>query len=320
MGSYASGQTVTVSGTVSNTKGKPVPYAFVRDARHSYATFADSAGVFKLKADPSSTLAVFADNYKDAQVKLDSRTSVSVVLTEGITYDGVVSLKAGQQTQTTTFLQARQQLTAGSGVVTANGGSDVTVVSAGFAVEPTRGSRYLFEDWVPGFGLNKNDSLVFEKTNLYNFDKIDGTIVYTNDGRSMAQVSPSQLKSFTLYDKKGRAHVYENAPSINRNPFIEVLVNTPKYKLYKKLDSKLTRANYHTDGLLETGHRYDEFTDVERYIFVSAADNKPQSVSLKKSTLKKLFNGDADAFIAAQGSRDVDEEYVKDLGDSLNNK
>jgi len=319
-GSYANGQTVVINGKVSNAKGQPVAYAFVRDAGHNYATFADSAGVFKLKAYPSSTLAVFADNYKDAQLKLDSKTDVSVVLSEGTNYDGVVSLKAGQQTQGTTFLQARQQLTAGSGVLGKGGGSDVTVVASGFVVEPTRGSRYLFEDWVPGFGLNKNDSLVFEKTNLYNFDKIDGAIVYTNDGRSMAQVSPSQLKSFTLYDKKGHAHVYENAPEINKKPFVEVLINTPKYKLYKKVDSKLTRANYHTDGLLETGHRYDEFTDVERYVFVSAADNKPQSISLKKGTLKKLFDGDADAFIAAQGSRDVDEEYVKDLGNSLNNK
>ena len=132
----------------------------------------------------------------------------------------------------------------------------------------------------------------------------------------MAQVSTSQLKSFSLYDRKGRAHVYENAPEVDKKPFIEVLLATPKYKVYKKTDTKLQRADFHTDGVLEMGHRYDEYVDVDRYYFVGA-DGKLQSISLKKSTLKKLLGGDADAFIASQGSRDVDEDYVKDLGSSL---
>ncbi|MGZ3944240.1 MAG: carboxypeptidase-like regulatory domain-containing protein [Mucilaginibacter sp.] len=317
------GQTVTVKGTVHNQKEQPVPYAFVRDAQHNYATFTDSTGTFVLKADPASSLYVLANNYKDTQLKLDDKTNVNIVLPESTDEGGVLSLKSGQSAETTAFLRARQQLAVGKGSVInggpggGGGGSDVTLVRSGFAVEPTRGSRYLFDDWVPGFGINKKDSLVVEKTNMYNYDKIGGNIIYTNDGRSIAQVSPSQLKSFTLYDKQGHGHVYENAPAINGKPFIEVLLSTPKYKIYKKIDSKLTRADYHTDGVLEVGHRYDEYTDVNRYYFVALPDGKAQSISLKKSTLKKMLGSDADMFIASQGSRDVDEEYVRDLGNSL---
>ena len=327
-GCSAFAQTVAINGTVNNQKGEPVPYAFVRDANHSYATFADSTGAFKLKADPASSLAVMANKYKDAELKINNNTNVKVVLTEGEDNGGVTSLKSAETNAASQFLQARQQLAAGTpnGGVSNSfipkgggaGGSDVTIVRSGFALEPTRGSRYLFEDWIPGFGMNKKEELVVEKENMYNYDKISGTIIYTNDGRSMAQVSPGQLNSFTLYDKKGHAHIYENAPEINNKPFVEVLLKTPKYKIYKKIDSKLARADFHTDGVLDIGHRYDEYVDNEHYIFVSTADNKPQSISLKKSTLKKLLAGDADAFIASQGSRDVDEEYVKDLGSSLN--
>lgn len=307
-GTGAFSQTISISGTVNNQKGQPVPYAFVRDAQHNYATFADSTGTFMLKADPASALEVSAMNYKNTQVHIESKTNVSVVLPADAVQDGVASLNSAKTEVSGEFMQARQQLVAGD--------ASLQRVREGFTQEPTRGNRYLFDNWIPGFGINKKDSLVVETTNMYNYDKVNGNILYTNDGKSMSQVSPEHLKSFSLYDKKGHAHVYESVPSINGKPFVEVLINTPKYKIYKKIDTKLTRADFHTDGVLEMGHRYDEYVDVERYYFVGT-DGKSQSISLKKSTLKKLLAGDADAFIASQGSRDVDEEYVKDLGSSL---
>jgi hypothetical protein len=132
----------------------------------------------------------------------------------------------------------------------------------------------------------------------------------------MAQISPGQLSSFTLYDKKGHAHLYESAPDINKKPFVEVLLKTPKCKIYKHVDTRLSRADYHTDGVLQMGNRYDEYIDNARYYFVGE-DGKAKSISLKKSNLKKMLGSDADAFITSQGDRDVDEEYVKDLGASL---
>ena len=295
-GTLAVAQTVPISGTVNDEKGQPVPYAFVRDVQHNYATYADSTGTFILKADPASSIQVFANSYKSAAVKIDNKTNIKVVLPAGTATDGVVPLTSESQGTPagTSFLQNKQQLivagSVGAGDVLhgGGGGSDVTVVKEGFNQEPTHGSRYLYDNWVPGFGISKKDSLVVETTNMYNFDKLNGNILYTNDGRSMAKVSTAQIKTFSLFDKKGHVHVYENAPEINSKPFVEVLVSTPKYKIYKKIDTKLTRADFHTDGVLEMGHKYDEYVDVEHYYFVGA-DGKSQSISLKKSTFKKLM-------------------------------
>jgi hypothetical protein len=311
---FAFSQTISVSGTVSDQSGRPVPFAFVRDAQHNYATYADSTGTFVLQADPSSSLAVFANNFKKTDVKIDNKTSVKIVLPT-VAADEVVRVVNSESavgSPSGSFLQNRQMLVTTSG--TAAPGQ---IIKEGFTQEATRGSRYLFEEWVPGFGVSNKDSLIVETTNLYNFDKLNGNLMYTNDGRSMAGISIQQIRTFTLYDRKGKKHVYENAPTVSDKPFIEVLVSTPRYKIYKKIDTKLKRADYHTDGVLEMGHRYDEFQDVERYYFVSGANPKPQSISLRKSALKKVFAGDADAFITSQGSRDVDDEYVKDLGNSL---
>jgi len=301
-------QTIEVRGTVNNQKGQPVPYAFVRDAQHNYATFADSTGTFMLKADPASALQVSAGNYKETQIKIENKTNVAVVLPADAPQGSVVSLKSVKAEINDEFLH-RGQLMFG-------GDASQSQVKTGFTQEPTRGSRYLFPDWIPGFGINKGDSLVVEKSNMYNYDKISGNIMYTNDGKSMAAVSNSQIKSFSLFDKRGQAHVYESSPVIKDKLFVEILLSTPKYKIYKKSDSKLSRADFHTDGVLEMGHRYDEYVDNDRYYFVGA-DGKAQSISLKKSTLKKLLGGDADAFIASQGSRDVDDDYVRELGNSL---
>ncbi|MEP6613604.1 MAG: hypothetical protein ABJA76_17005, partial [Mucilaginibacter sp.] len=68
--------------------------------------------------------------------------------------------------------------------------------------------------------------------------------------------------------------------------------------------------------IITSGNKYDEYVDYEHYYFVKAGD-KPKQISLKKKTLKELLGADADKFIAAQGSRDVDDDYVRELGYSL---
>ena len=318
------GQTVSISGTVNNQKGQPVPFAFVRDAHHNYATYADSTGTFMLKADPASSLIATAVNYKNAEMKIDSKTSINILLPADAAGDANAPSKMPTNSNASSFLLNRQLLVSGNSVAVAGdakngggGGSTTLVVKSGFNQEETRGSRYLFNGWIHGFGISKGDSLIQYPEYAYNYDKISGGLLFTNDGQSMEQMATQQIKSFSLFDGKGHSHIFESAPEINGKPFVEVLISTPKYKIYKKLDTKLIRADFHTDGVIESGHRYDEYVDVERYVFVNTADNKPQSISLKKSTLKKLLAGDADTFIASQGSRDVDEEYVKDLGSSL---
>jgi hypothetical protein len=307
-GTTAICQTIEINGTVNNEAGRPVPYAFVRDSQHNYATYADSTGTFALKADPASALQVSANNYKETQIKIENKNSLKVVLAPGTAGSDVTTMKSIKETINEEFLRARGQLL----------GGDLAgqQVRSGFVQEPTHGSRYLYADWIPGFGINGKDQLVAETSNMYNYDKVSGNIMYTGDGKSLTAVSSKEVKSFSLFDKSGHPHVYENAPAISGAAFVEVLLSTPKYKIYKKVDCKLSRADFHTDGVIEMGHRYDEYVDNIHYYFVGA-DGKSQSISLKKSTLKKLLGGDADSFIASQGSRDVDEDYVRDLGNNL---
>ena len=308
---FSFAQTISISGTVKSQDGRPVPVAFVRDAQHYYATYADSSGVFALKADPGSTLTIVADNYNDVSVKIDNKTHIDVVMTKGKPTAAGNSGRSKDDIGSGNTLGFITKLDLG-----AQGNSQT--IKVGFSQEPTHGSPYEFTSWLHGFAIGAGDSLLYEIDNLYNFDKLTGNLVFTKDNNTIMQVNTGGVKYFGLYNGKKYPLVFTSAPAINNMPFAEVLLSTPRYKIYKRIDCHLERANFHTDGVIETGHRYDEYQDVVKYYFVKLPDGKPQSMSLKKSALKKYLEGSADKFIDAQGSRDIDEDYVRELSYVLN--
>ncbi len=302
------GQTVSVSGTVKDGHGQAIPFAFVRDARHYSATYTDSLGAYLLKADPSSSLSAYAIGYSDVHVPVGNKTAIDIVMNKGNSSAGTnFKLPAGTPDENAGFL-TRQQLSAQTG--------SSQVAKGGFTQEPTKGSPYLFDEWVHGFAVGTGDSLLYDINNLYNYDKRSGELLFTADKRSVMQVNKAGIKYFCLFNGKLYPFVFENAPAVSRKTFTEVLLSTPSFRIYKQTDTKLQRADFHTDGVIESGHRYDEYVDAVHYFFVKTGA-APKQISLKKKTLKELIGGDADKFIAAQGDREVDENYVRELGYSL---
>ncbi|MDB5131371.1 MAG: hypothetical protein JWR02_1120 [Mucilaginibacter sp.] len=303
-------QTILIRGIVNDQQGNPVPVAFIRDAKHNYATYSDSTGRFSLKADLTSSLVVSAHYYKESEVKIDNKTQLTIVMVRGTAETHRSSNDASASNARDSFILNKQLLVS-------QGSPYNTAVKAGFNQEETRGSRYLFKSWIPGFGISKGDSIIQDMDNVYNYDKINGNLLFTRDRNIMSQISKQQVKSFSLFDGSLHPHVYESAPEISDKTFVEVIAGSPKYKIYKTVDTKLQRADFHTDGVIESGHRYDEYIDAERYYFVRLPNGRPETFSLRKNAIKKLFAGDADKFISAQGSRNIDENYLKDLMDSL---
>ncbi|MES2108885.1 MAG: carboxypeptidase-like regulatory domain-containing protein [Bacteroidota bacterium] len=303
-------QMISVSGTVKNSQGLPVPLALVRDVQHYYATYADSTGAFILKADPASALSVIAPDYADITLKIDGKTSFNIVMEKGTSSSAKTAIIDDLNSNLATLSAYLNKQT----MVTQSGSG--TSVKTGFVQEPTQGSPYLFTIWAHGFAITKGDSLLYDINNLYNYDKLTGNLVFTKDGKNILQANTQGIKSFNLFNGKLHPNVFVNAAEVSKKPFVEVLVTTPKYKLYKQTDTKLQEANFHTDGVITSGNRYDEYEDNVHYFFVKSGD-KPKQVSLKKKTIKELFGNDADKFINAQGDRDVDDDYLRDLNYTL---
>lgn len=307
-------QTTSISGTVKNAQGQPVPLAFLRDGQHNYATYADSTGAFLLKIAPSSTLIAIAPGYADKNVKVENPASVNIIMDKGISSAGAVNedlngLGGANAAAISLGILNKRMLE------TQSGNSQIAV--AGFTHEPTRGSPYLFVNWVHGLAISTGDSLLYTINSLYNYDKITGNLVFTTDGNNIMKVNNQGIKYFSLFNGELYPHVFENAPEISNKSFVEVLVSTPKYKVYKQTDTKLMRADFHTDGVIESGHKYDEYVDAPHYYFVKLPGGKARQFSLKKKSIKELFGGDADKFIESQSPADIDDNYLRRLNYSL---
>ena len=307
--SAAFGQAISISGTIKDQQGNPIPVAFVRDARHYYATYADSAGSFMIKADPSSTLVAVAAGYADSKVKIDNIATINIIMNKEDASSANSAANSAGANGSAAFLNNQP-------IVNQSGAS--TAIKTGFSQEATKGSPYLFNNWVHGFAISTGDSLLYDINNLYNYDKIGGNLLFTKDRTTIMQVNQQQVKYFSLFDGKLYPHVFENAPLVNRKPFIEVILSTPKYKIYKQTETKLQRANFHTDGVIESGNKYDEYQDAAHYYFVKLPGGQPKQFSLKKKAIKELFGGDADKFMDSHGSKNIDDDYLRELDYSLN--
>ncbi len=305
------GQTIAVSGTVTDDQGKPVPFAFIKDAEHNYATFSDPDGAFTLNADPSSRLMASCSNYKESVVKIDNQPNVKIVLTTG----GDAGGSAANLKKSADVFKVHEL----------NTGTDDRaarpLASFGTAHDELHGSPYLFSDWVHGFAVSTADSINENDGYLFNYQKLDGALLYTEDGKKMYQVNKAEIKGFTLFDQKGQPFTFENVPSIDPKHYVQVLASGTKYKIYKDLDTKFLKNDFTTNGITSTGNNYDSYVDEGVYYIVKLPGGQPQKVTLKRKSIRNAFAADADKankFMSAHDSDDVDDTFLKGLGEFMN--
>ena len=113
----------------------------------------------------------------------------------------------------------------------------------------TKGSRYLMSDWSGGLVVNQFDTIIRNPTYLFNYDKITGDLLMTQDKKTYIEVDRPQVKSFALQNNSG-GYVFMHAPLIdNGDRYFQVLWQGDKYAAYKSIKTKLIKANGITTGL-----------------------------------------------------------------------
>ena len=302
----ATAQTVAVSGTVSDTKNNTVPFAFIYDSQHSYATYADSAGAFSFSADPTSKLIATAVGYAKTTAKMDNPADVKIVMTS----DGSGSGQGIAASLKNIFNQEQ-------GVVDMTANSQVLI---GTHQEELHGSRFLFKHWVHGFVLSPQDSIKQNDNYLFNYDKIDGNFIFATGGTAMHLGVKSDVKQFILFDNNGDRYVFENLPAIDGKHYLQVLASGKKYKIYKNFNTKFLKSDYTTNGITSHGNNYDSFVDEATYYLVKLPAGVPQELSLRKKAIKNAFAADADKVnkFFADNDGDIDDAYLAKLGEYMN--
>src|SRR5262249_11457199 len=93
------------------------------------------------------------------------------------------------------------------------------------------------------------------------------------------------------------------------------------YGLYKLTKTTFKKADFHTDGMVESGNNYDEFADDVSYYILAPGATTATKIELKKKSIKEVLAGakqKTDDYLSAHRGEDINEDFLTGLVGSLN--
>jgi hypothetical protein len=184
--------------------------------------------------------------------------------------------------------------------------------------DDTKGSRYLFPEWVNGSVTTKGGVVIAKDSLMYNYDKISHDL-YLTDQKTVVQVDGENIKAFTLTGI-GRPMTFVRLETVQPSVFFQQLVDPGTsgagYGLYKLVKTTFKKADFHTDGLVESGNNYDEYVDVNEYYIVMPGGKEVKKVELKKKSIREALaeaRQKADDFFTAHHNEDINEKFLMGL-------
>lgn len=207
---------------------------------------------------------------------------------------------------------------AGNGNTTAVG----SFVNFHAGKEDTKGRRMLLTAWAKGFVTGMNDSLIKDDKLVFNYDKISHDLYYSFDKQTVFEAERSHVKAFHLTTNEGDAD-YARLDLVKPENFFRVFTpyDNTHYGLYSLTTTEFKKANYHSDGMVETGNNYDEYVDNLQYYIVSPGGKQYQPVELKKKSVRSALPAaktKVEEFLSQHKNDDVNETFLKELIDYLN--
>jgi hypothetical protein len=349
-----SAQSVYVSGKVTEPGGKPVGFASIRVKNAGQGVSSDTLGGFRVRVRPGDSLVISAIGFSDTTLATTGKGFLVVTLARRAAALGTaVVTEPGQQQGLPSPEQAvREQvimsafqeyltgaefsngaylvntagpsgslsstkLIAGVGPLnTLNAGAMLPVVTH---QEDTRGSRYLLKHYARGVVVDKDGHIMADSLNLLNYDKIDGQLMIAQTARTYLEVDKEKVVAFALRDQDS-AYIFLNVPALSKVNYFLLVATGPRYSVYKSIRTKFVKANYQSNGLIETGNNYDEYVDKQSYFWVDAQGRAGIFELKKKSILEALSDEKAKtgAYFAKHKYDDVDEGFVRNLINYLN--
>jgi hypothetical protein len=303
-------------GIVKNEKNKPIENASVIVEGDEKGTVSDNLGYFKINARPDAVLVVNAEGYESSLTPVGNEELVRIIMIKSKSLnDGEGVKMAKQQSVSNDFhnyinTESSRNYT----------GSYLTVFKGS---EGTVGSRFLFDNWVPGKLIDKNDHEIIVKGFTFNYDKVGHKLLATSNEKTIIEVEDSAIKSYSFFNPAGGETVFKKVNGADKNKFLIVLVDSPnkKYSLYKSLKTELVKANFTSNGLIQSGNKYDEYVDKFEYYISDSSSPNLVKVDLKEKQIKKAFPNEqqkVNAFLASHKEDKINESLLIELISYIN--
>jgi len=186
--------------------------------------------------------------------------------------------------------------------------------------QDTKGNRYLYENWVEGSVTGVNGVVYNPPKYRYNYDKINRKLFMLLDTTTIVELSSEDIAGFSL-KTNGQVMVFERLKnSTDLNFYQAVYKNDKGYSLYKLLTTKFKKADFQTNGIIESGNKFDEYIDDQAY-FILSPKQELIKISFKKKNIEKVLDNESskvDTFFSQHKNEVLDENFVKELLRYLN--
>ena len=189
--------------------------------------------------------------------------------------------------------------------------------------EDTKGNRYLFEKWVSG-SVTGTDGVVYNSSKFsFNYDKVGKKLFMLIDSsNTVMELSSKDIAGFSLKEDDQEYHFERMKNSTDLNFYQPIYKDEKGFSLYKLLLTKYVKADYQTNGITESGNKYDEYVDDEQY-FILSSKGELIKIEFKKRSLEKVLENESskvEIFFNDHKKDKVDEAFVKSLLQTLNSK
>ena len=186
--------------------------------------------------------------------------------------------------------------------------------------EDTKGNRYLYEKWVKGSVVGVDGVIYNSSKYLFNYDKIGQKLLMLLDSSKMLTLNSGDISGFTLQDDTSQYHFERLKNSTDLNFYQALHKDEKGYSFYKLLKTKFMKADYESNGIVESGRKYDEYVDEEQF-FILSAKQELSRIEFKKKSLEKVLDNESSKvqlFFDQHKGEKVNEEFVQSLLQFLN--
>lgn len=182
---------------------------------------------------------------------------------------------------------------------------------------------YFEGGWVRAKLLRADNSVLSNDSFLYNFDKIDRSLLMTVDNKNVFEIDHREFKAIIFYVHDS-AYLFKHIDFINDKDLFQILINSKDgYSLCKVMRTKLVKF-YSSIGLqparLSPLDKYEDI--IMYYIFFPNRDYK-KIFLLKKSAIARSFRLDPDGqkvseYLDVIGKKELTESDLIQMINYLN--
>jgi len=188
--------------------------------------------------------------------------------------------------------------------------------------ENTKGRRMLLADFSPGYVTTTSDSALKDPRLVFNYDKITHDLYYSFDRKTVIEADRSRVKTFHLATADGEQE-YTRLDLIKPDAFFQTFnsFDNTHYGFYALTKTEFKKADYRTDGMVESGNNYDEYVDNIQYYIVSPGGKEYQPLELKKKSVRAALPAvktKVEEYLSQHKNDDVNETFVKNLIEYIN--